>query len=66
MNKKLLIIGLLAATVLQSCVSYIKTVGEEPIKKSFESGEAARVFTKQFLSATKPSIPIKTNQSVSR
>ena len=44
MNKKLLIIGLLAATVLQSCVSYIKTVGEEPIKKSFESGEAARVF----------------------
>ena len=44
MNKKFLIIGLLAATVLPCCVSYTKTAGEEPIKKSFQSGETARVF----------------------
>lgn len=36
--------GVLAAVVFPSCVSYTRTVGEEPTKKKFQSGETARVF----------------------
>jgi hypothetical protein len=44
MNKNLLISALFTATFLPSCITYTKVVGEEPIRKRFESGETARIF----------------------
>lgn len=64
MNKKLITIGMLAAVLFPSCVSYTRTVGEEPTKKRFQSGETARIFYEAIF-VRQEEIHADNNQSIS-